>query len=134
LSDANLVPQKKKVTQAVSLGLAVEPAPSRARPKVPVRLLDKIRETTEPVVGLRCVTETLAVSDPEQEPHYTCRLCGQQGQANCMLQHLWGRAHRQAWLRGQRPGAGGDLSQVQTVLTLVEYERRPGGAAGGGPG
>ena len=53
-------------------------------------------ESTEPVVGLSFLTETLAVSDPEMEPHYTCELCNQQ--ASVMLLHLSGRHHRQNWV------------------------------------
>ena len=50
------------------------------------------------MVGLSFLTETLAVSDPEMEPHYTCGLCNQQGQATVMLLHLRGRHHRQNWV------------------------------------
>ena len=66
--------------------------------KVPVRLGAKVSESNEPVVGLSFLTETLAVSDPEMEPHYTCGLCNQQGQANVMLLHLRVRQHRLNWL------------------------------------
>ena len=43
-----------------------------------VHLGAKVSESTEQVVGLSFLTETLAVSHPEMELHYTCELCNQQ--------------------------------------------------------
>ena len=54
------------------------PNPVSTRVKVPVRLQEKIVACPEPVVGLDFVTELIAVSDPEMEPHYNCELCGRQ--------------------------------------------------------
>ena len=90
--------QKKMKAFRLSRGEAIPPPSAPSKVEVPVRLAQKVVETVEPVVGLCYVTETLAESDPEMEPHYSCSLDNQQGQANCMLLHLQGRAHRQAWV------------------------------------
>ena len=57
-------------------GVIPIPNPVNTKIKVPVRLHEKIKAATEPVVGLDFVKEWIAVSDPEMEPHYECRLCG----------------------------------------------------------
>ena len=57
-------------------GVIPIPNPVNTKIKVPVRLHEKIKAATEPVVGLDYVKEWIAVSDPEMEPHYECRLCG----------------------------------------------------------
>ena len=87
-----------------------------ARVKVPVQLATKVSESNEPVVGLSFLTETLAVSDPEMEPHYTCGLCNQQGQANVMLLHLRGRQHRQNWVLSQICNASDKIDLIQVAL------------------
>jgi len=70
--------------------------PVQTRKKVPVRLHQKISDSPQPIVGLRSIKEYIACSNSEMEPHYECDLCGTQGQANCMFQHLVGARHRQA--------------------------------------
>jgi hypothetical protein len=66
--------------------------------KIPIRLHDKIRESSEPVVGLRFITEFSPVSDPEMEPHYECGLCGYEGGSNRMYSHIIGDGHRQMFV------------------------------------
>ena len=39
----------------------------------------------------------LTESDPEMEPHYECKLCGNVGTSNSMFSHLMGYKHRQAF-------------------------------------
>ena len=52
------------------------PNPVNTKIKVPVRLHEKIKSATEPVVGLAFIQEWIAVSDAEMEPYYECKLCG----------------------------------------------------------
>jgi len=72
--------------------------PEPTKKKVPIRLQDKIRETSNPIVGLDYIKEFIAVSDSEMEPHYECSLCESQGQANGMFSHLNGQKHRQQFM------------------------------------
>jgi len=74
------------------------PNPEPTKKKIPIRLHEKIRETRDPVVGLRFITEFIPVSDAEMEPHYECGLCGSQGQSNGMFSHLMGFKHRQMFV------------------------------------
>lgn len=71
--------------------------------KVPVRLNEKLRETTNAIVGLDSVHEIIACSNAEVEPYYECTLCGQQGEANAMFQHLQGKPHRAKFLQETYP-------------------------------
>jgi len=71
--------------------------------KVPVRLTEKLRETTNAIVGLDFVHEIIACSNAEVEPYYECELCGQQGEANAMFQHLQGKPHRAKFLQEKYP-------------------------------
>jgi len=71
--------------------------------KVPVRLTEKLRETTTAIVGLDFVHEIIACSNAEVEPYYECELCGQQGEANAMFQHLQGKPHRAKFLQDKYP-------------------------------
>jgi len=74
------------------------PNPESTKKKIPIRLHEKIRETRDPVVGLRFITEFIPASDAEMEPHYECGLCGSQGQSNGMFSHLMGHKHRQMFV------------------------------------
>jgi len=74
------------------------PNPESTKKKIPIRLHEKIRETRDPVVGLRFISEFIPVSDAEMEPHYECGLCGSQGQSNGMFSHLMGHKHRQMFV------------------------------------
>ena len=71
------------------------PNPLPTRKKQPIRIQQKILESVHKIVGLSYVKECIPCSDSEMEPWYECHLCGKQGQANCMFQHLIGREHRQ---------------------------------------
>lgn len=79
-------------------GVIPIPNPVNTKIKVPVRLHEKIKAATEPVVGLDFVKEWIAVSDPEMEPYYECRLCGNKGIANGMFSHIMGYKHRQQFV------------------------------------
>ena len=46
------------------------------------------------MVGLKFVDEFIPDYDDEIEPYYECALCGNQGEANAMFNHLLGRNHR----------------------------------------
>lgn len=84
--------------------------------KVPVRLVEKLRETTTAIVGLHTIHEIIACSNAEVEPYYECTLCGQQGEANAMFQHLQGKPHRSKFLQEMYPDnrryIDGSLNQV----------------------
>jgi len=107
---------KKLREQAAEKGhCLVVPPSTQTRVKVPVTLHKIMEECNEPLVGLSCITEVVAISDQEMERQYYCTLCSQQGQANCMLLHLKGKVHRQRWVDVKFPGAVNmvDLSQAQ---------------------
>ena len=71
--------------------------------KIPIRLDEKLRECSATVVGLDFIHEIIACSSPEVEPYYKCILCGNQGEANGMYSHLFGRKHRQKFLEEMFP-------------------------------
>jgi len=71
--------------------------------KVPIRLNEKLRETTTSIVGLDSINEVIACSNAEVEPYYECVICGQQGEANSMFQHLQGKPHRIKFLQHKFP-------------------------------
>ena len=74
------------------------------------------------MVGLSFLTETLAVSDPEMEPHYT---------------HLWalqpaGAGHRHA-PPPQGPPSPSELGPEEVQQCFEQDGVEPGGAEPGGP-
>ena len=73
--------------------------PLPVQKKIPIRLCEKLRETNDPIVGLKYISEIIACSSAEVEPFYQCHLCGTQGEANGMFNHLKGKAHRIGYLR-----------------------------------
>jgi len=75
-------------------GIRPIPNPESIKVKIPIRLQQRIKETEEPVVGLKYIKEYLTKSDPEMEPHYECDLCGSKGTSNSMFSHLMGHHHR----------------------------------------
>ena len=93
--------QKEKVLRGLAdpnkklPGVKPIPNPPSAKIKVPTRLQERIRVSDDPVVGLRYIKEFLAKSDPEMEPQYECRLCGNKGTSNSMFSHIMGGRHRQ---------------------------------------
>jgi len=78
-------------------GIRQVPNPESLKIKIPIRLHERVRDASEPVVGLAFITELLTESDPEMEPHYECKLCGNVGTSNSMFSHLMGYKHRQAF-------------------------------------
>jgi len=78
-------------------GIRPIPNPKPLKVKIPMRLAERVKGATEPVVGLAFITELLTESDPEMEPHYECELCGSLGTSNSMFSHLMGFKHRQAF-------------------------------------
>ena len=71
--------------------------------KVPISLGEKLRESSDPIVGLKYIAETIPCSSNEMEPYYECYLCGTQGEANGMFNHLTGRGHRERVLQKAFP-------------------------------
>jgi len=112
--------------QAAARGeILVVPPSTSTRIKVPVKLKEKMRECNDALVGLKFVREVLPISNQEMEPHYYCKLCNQQGQANCMLLHLKGRIHRQQWVHAVFNSADMvELSQAQLKLKAEEMDER----------
>lgn len=78
-------------------GIKQVPNPESLKVKIPIRLHERVRDASEPVIGLAFITELLTESDPEMEPHYECKLCGSVGTSNSMFSHLMGYKHRQAF-------------------------------------
>ena len=95
--------------QQLDAGKVVDPntyirptAPQKLAPKkIPIRLKAKLSETQKPVVGLDYITEVISYSNIEMEPHYECRLCHNQGEANGMFNHLLGRGHREKYFESR---------------------------------
>ena len=54
-------------------------AAKSAPTKIPIRLKEKMSETSKPVVGLKFIYEVISYSNIEMEPHYECKLCPNQG-------------------------------------------------------
>ena len=80
------------------------PNPSSLQKKVPIRLVEKLRESREAVVGLENIIEIIACSDPEVEPYYECLLCERSNmEANGMFTHLVGKKHRQRFIEKKFP-------------------------------
>jgi len=123
--------------------------PESVKKKVPIRLHEKVRETKDPVVGLKFVKEFIPVSDPEMDPHYRCELCGNQGSSNGMFSHLMGYKHRRSYvektlgshnsgamsqdqlLRIAKNNSENDLqlsTLIQTTMSDEEYPWPPGKA------
>lgn len=118
--------KNEKLQSAARGEILVVPPSTQTRVKVPVTLKEKIKECNEPLVGLPYVREVLPCSNREMEPHYYCDLCNQQGQANCMLLHLKGRVHRQAWVDKKYRGAPDmvELSQADLKAKAKEFDER----------
>ena len=128
-------------------GVKPIPNPPSAKVKVPIRLHERIRQSDDPVVGLRYIKEFLAESDPEMEPHYECSLCGNKGTSNSMFSHIMGGKHRQAF--AEKIGHRGSFNQrdllklardnnenasristlMKTVTSDIEYPAWPAGKA-----
>ena len=80
------------------------PNPPSLQKKVPIRLVEKLRESREAVVGLDNIIEIIACSDPEVEPYYECLLCERSNmEANGMFTHLVGKKHRQRFIEKKFP-------------------------------
>ena len=71
--------------------------------KVPISLSEKLRESSDPIIGLKYISETIPCSSNEMEPYYECYLCGTQGEANGMYNHLIGKGHREKVLQTAFP-------------------------------
>jgi len=103
--------------------------PEPTKKKVPIRLHEKIKETMDPVIGLRHVKEYIAVSDAEMEPHYECGMCGNQGQANGMFSHIMGHKHRQKFVDikyGENNPQFINLSQKELLKEAMKYNENVG--------
>ena len=143
--------QKEKILRGLAdpherlPGVKPIPNPPSAKVKVPIRLQERIRGSDDPVVGLRYIKEFIAESDPEMEPHYECRLCGNKGTSNSMFSHIMGGRHRQ--LFAEKIGHRGAYSQrdllrlardnnennsrmsklMETIRSDIEYPAWPAG-------
>jgi len=84
---------QKKTDAGESTSTKVRAAEA-GKKKVPIRLHQKIMESTEPAIGLNFVFEYIPVSNDEMEPMYECKLCVKQGIANGMYSHVHGKTHR----------------------------------------
>ena len=112
--------EKQRLTDTAVVAIA---NPENTKKKVPIRLHEKVRETSDPVVGLDFVTEVIAASDPEMEPHYECELCGSKGIANGMFTHIMGYKHRQAFIIEYHKDDPRDVLE-QSQRQLLDFARR----------
>ena len=71
--------------------------------KMPMRLGEKLRESQDPIVGLRYIVEIIACSSTEVEPNYECYICDNIGEANGMYNHIFGKPHRLKFLQKKFP-------------------------------
>jgi len=106
------------------------PNPEELRKKVPLRLEAKLLTGNEPVVGLRAVVQFETITDKEVEPFYTCSLCGTNGEANHMVNHLVKNKHKQAFIEHLHPRNPRyvrlDTEREEVFTRLVElYDERP---------
>merc|ERR1719186_2090291 len=90
--------------------------------KGPIRLQDKIKESSIPMVGLDYIKEFIAVSDSEMEPHYECSICDKQGQANGIFSHLMGQRHRYEFVA--RLYAGDPSTAMLSQTELLDMARK----------
>ena len=93
---------KKGIFIPEKLVKQIREAPGLAK-KIPLRLSHKLRETIEPIVGLKYIAETISCTVVDAEPHYECLLCSNQGEANVILTHIMGRGHREKFLQKKFP-------------------------------
>ncbi len=127
LGARHLEEKKKICRQMLGSGEAGEelvirqiPNQEPIRKKVPVRLQAKLRETSEPVVGLKAVAEFIPISNKEMEPYYECHLCNNIGEANAMFNHVLRTKHQQAFIdkkvnRGPSQIGGGGRRLIESV-------------------
>jgi len=100
--------------------------PEPTKKKVPIRLHDKIKETSIPIVGLEFLKEYIPESDSEMEPHYECSICECQGQANCMFSHLQGQKHRSGFFNKLLGANPVKRSQAELLELAREYDENDG--------
>ena len=67
----------------------------RAHPSQHLRLFERVRKLSEPVVGLQFVSEWLPCANRYLDPHYECDICRVGGKVEVMKAHLVGKAHRE---------------------------------------
>lgn len=97
------------------------PTIKSSRKVASVRLAEKLRETTQALVGLHHVTETVACSNAEMEPYYHCGLCGSKGEANGMYHHLLGKGHREKFLHSLHPTSYLSLNPAEVNRKVEMY-------------
>lgn len=80
----------------------------------PKRLGEKLLEVQKPYAGLKFVQEILSVTKADKAPHYFCKLCNFDGDAEAMLNHLLCRDHQETFLK--------DLAKIDVNLVNLEEE------------
>jgi hypothetical protein len=82
--------------------------------KKPKRLSEKLLKVQKPYAGLKFIQEILSVTKADKDPHYYCKLCNYDGNADLMLNHLLGRDHQETFLK--------DLAKIDVNLVNLEEE------------
>ena len=111
--------RNRNLGQPVKQAIVPIKNPEPTKKKVPIKLCDKIKESSNPVVGLDYIKEFVAVSDSEMEPHYECSICDSQGQANGMFSHLMGQKHRQEFVT-RLYGIGHTTVKLSQVVEMYQ--------------
>jgi len=114
--------EEGKITSSDTCYIRPISAAKLAPKKIPIRLKEKMSETLEPVVGLEFIYEVISYSNIEMEPHYECKLCPNQGQANHMFNHLLGRGHREKFF-GNKYETDYEKVNSHKISQMAEKER-----------
>jgi len=96
------------------------PIPPPVKAKILKRLHERIRDSEEPIIGLKYVTEFLAESDRDMEPSYECEACGNKGNSNSMLSHLNGMNHKRT-VAARRDPRNADMAPGALKRFAVKY-------------
>jgi len=106
--------------------------PAPLRNKVPTMLKCLVRQTKEPLVGLKYVREFISETDDEIDPYYECGICNKEGDANAMYNHLLGKGHRykvcKRWY--EKYGSRGDPPEVSLYCEPTSIATTPRAPAG----
>ena len=114
------VPSKRRKQKRAAAACYVE---KRVHPSQELRLFERLRKVSEPVVGLQFVSEWLPCSNRYLHPHYECDICRVGGKVDVIKAHLVGKAHREKFyeITAGAPRNLGNMSRDRLWSVLGEY-------------
>ena len=115
------VPSKgRKPKRAAASACYVE---KRVHPSQELRLFERLRKVSEPVVGLQFVSEWLPCANRYLHPHYECDICRVGGKVDVIKAHLVGKAHREKFyeIAAGTPRNLGNMSRDRLWSVLGDY-------------